>query len=280
MSTKGNIPVDSLDSISTVSYEINSNALSNSYSETNLDGHFNDNINDNCLNFPDQINIPNSQNNSIEKNDAIKNDISSFEFLKLIGTGHLGKVYLVKQNDKYFALKSMKKEKILKNKVINNIITEKKILETIDSPFIIKFHSSFQDQDNIFFLLDYHNGGELFFHLQKNKRFNEETVKFWAAQLYLALEHLHNNKIVYRDIKPENLILTDQGHLQLIDFGLAKTHVTDSNLTGTFCGTNEYIRILHFNLAPEAVCGQKYGLNFDWWGYGALLYELIYGIVN
>ena len=279
MSVKGNIPYNySLDSLSTVSCELNSNQTSNSHSESNLDGHFNENIHDNCLNLPDNLDIPNAQKNNHEKY-QIKLDISSFELVKLIGTGHLGKVYLVKQNNKHFALKSMKKEKVVKSKVINNIITEKKILESIDSPFIIKFYNSFQDHDNIFFLLDYHNGGELFFHLQKQKRFNEETVKFWAAELFLALEHLHSKNIIYRDIKPENLILTDQGHIQLIDFGLAKTQVNDTNLTGTFCGTNEYIRNIYFNLAPEAICGQKYGLNFDWWGYGALLYELIYGIV-
>jgi serine/threonine protein kinase len=95
----------------------------------------------------------------------------------------------------------------------------------------------------VYLLLDFQNGGELFFHLQKQRKFREDIVKFYAAQLYIAFEYLHSKNILYRDIKPENIILTHEGHLQLIDFGLAKCNINHNNLTSTFCGTNEYIRI-------------------------------------
>jgi len=164
----------------------------------------------------------------------------------------------------------MKKHEIIKTRTINNVLTERKILSCVDNPFIIKLHHHFQDEDKVYLAFDYHNGGELFFHLQKQKRFDEETVKFFAAELFHGLQYLHSEGILYRDIKPENIILTDEGHLKLIDFGLAKMNVSSTNLASTFCGTNEY-------LPPEAVQGQKYGFSFDWWGFAALIYELIYG---
>ena len=140
------------------------------------------------------------------------------------------------------ALKCIKKSQILKNKNIENIKNEKKILKNLDNPFIIKLHYTFQDNDKIFMAFDYYNGGELFFHLQKQKRFSENLTRFYASEIYLALNYLHKNKIIYRDLKPENIILDKTGHIKLIDFGLAKGDITPLSLTGTICGTNEYIR--------------------------------------
>ncbi len=120
--------------------------------------------------------------------------------------------------------------------------------------------------------LEYCNGGELFFHLQNKKGFSEDVVRFYAAEIYCALAYLHDNKIVYRDIKPENIILDSDGHIKIIDFGLAKDNVDSNNPTTTVCGTNEYI-------PPEVIKGEAYSFNFDWWGFGVLLYEMFYGRV-
>jgi len=102
------------------------------------------------------------------------------------------------------------------------------------------------------------------------KRFSENLARFYAAEIYLALSHLHKEKFIYRDLKPENVVLDKNGHVKLIDFGLAKGNISSSNLTGTVCGTNEYI-------PPEVICGKRYGFNFDWWGFGNILYEMLFG---
>ena len=103
------------------------------------------------------------------------------------------------------------------------------------------------------------------------RRFNEEMVKFYAAEIYCALEYLHTKKIMYRDLKPENIVLDQQGHIKLIDFGLAKDFNSKRvDLCASFCGTNEYI-------PPEVISGEKYSYNFDWWGYGNIIYEMLYG---
>jgi serine/threonine protein kinase len=124
----------------------------------------------------------------------------------------------------------------------------------------------------LYFILDYVNGGELFFHLQKEKRFSEDRVAFYAAEILLALEHLHLNGIIYRDLKPENLLLTNEGHIVLTDFGLCKEGILkEDDKTGTFCGTPEY-------LAPEVLKGKGYGKAVDWWSYGSLIYEMLSGL--
>jgi serine/threonine protein kinase len=202
-----------------------------------------------------------------------KLNISDFVKLKVIGRGTFGKVTLVKsrEDNKFYALKSIKKIQILKTNSLNNIIHEKKIFDVIDSPFIIKLRHTFQDKEMVYLLFDYYNGGELFFHIQKLRRFSEEIVKFYSAEIYCALEYLHSKGIVYRDLKPENIILDEEGHIKLIDFGLAKNmNLKAVDYCSTFCGTNEYI-------PPEVIAGDKYSFNFDWWGFGNIIYEMLYG---
>jgi len=207
-----------------------------------------------------------------EKNKKVVKDMSCFDAIKVIGRGTFGKVVLVKNkmDDQLLALKCIKKHQIVKNKNIENIKNEKKILEKIEHPFIIKMRFTFQNRDKIFLAFDYYNGGELFFHLQKHKRFSENLSRFYASEIYLALSYLHKEKYIYRDLKPENVILEKTGHIKLIDFGLAKGDISNTNLTGTICGTNEYI-------PPEVICGKRYGFNFDWWGFGNILYEMLFG---
>jgi len=199
-------------------------------------------------------------------------DLGCFDMMKVIGRGTFGKVVLVriKNETQLLALKCLKKTQILKNKNIENIKNEKKILENIDHPFIIKLRFTFQNKEKIFMAFDYYNGGELFFHLQKHRRFSENLTRFYAAEIYLALSFLHKQGIVYRDLKPENIILDRDGHIKLIDFGLAKAGISRENPTTTICGTNEYI-------PPEVICGKKYSFNFDWWGFGNILYEMMFG---
>jgi serine/threonine protein kinase len=169
--------------------------------------------------------------------------VDDYVFLKVIGRGNFGKVVLVKSKDdnNFYALKCMKKSNIAELKCETLIKTEKRTLEKIDHPFIIKLHLTFQTPDKLFLLLDYCNGGELFFHLQKKIRFSEELSKFYAAQLYLAISYLHFNNIIFRDLKPENVILDNMGYLKLIDFGLCKDKFYTDSLTATICGTPEYL---------------------------------------
>jgi len=120
--------------------------------------------------------------------------------------------------------------------------------------------------------MDYINGGELFFHLQKDKKFSEDRVKFYAAEIVSGLEYLHTAGVIYRDLKPENLLLTRDGHIVMTDFGLSKEGLHDKDdRTGTFCGTPEY-------LAPEVLEGKGYGKAVDWWSFGTLVYEMLTGL--
>lgn len=122
------------------------------------------------------------------------------------------------------------------------------ILERLNHPFIVKLHFAFQTPERLYFVIDFLNGGELFFHLRKESKFTEARTRFYAAEIILALGCLHSNGIVYRDLKPENVILDSEGHIKLTDFGLSKLAVGGDKLTYTFCGTPEY-------LAPEIVKG-------------------------
>lgn len=109
-------------------------------------------------------------------------------------------------------------------------------------------HFAFQTPERLYFVIDFLNGGELFFHLRKERSFSEDRTRFYASEILLALECLHSNGIIYRDLKPENVILDCDGHIKLTDFGLSKLAVDQNTLTYTFCGTPEY-------LAPEVVQG-------------------------
>lgn len=170
------------------------------------------------------------------------------------------------------ALKVFNKTNIIKQENIECLKNEKDILMNINCPFIVKLHYTFQNDDKIFMAFDYHNGGELFYHLQRFVYFTEPMCKFYAAELYCALTYLHRNKIIYRDLKPENIILDAEGHIKLIDFGLAR-RLEQNDKCSTFCGTVEYI-------PPEILNGEDYSENFDWWGYGILLFEMLFGEVN
>ncbi|KAJ8470025.1 hypothetical protein ONZ51_g8601 [Trametes cubensis] len=199
--------------------------------------------------------------------------IDDFELITVIGKGSFGKVMQVRKRDtsRIYALKTIRKQYIVQRNEITHTLAERLVLARVNNPFIVPLKFSFQSEQKLYLVLAFVNGGELFHHLQREQRFNEERSRFYSAELLLALEHLHELDVVYRDLKPENILLDYTGHIALCDFGLCKLNMKDSDKTNTFCGTPEY-------LAPEILCGQGYNKTIDWWTLGVLLYEMLSGL--
>uniref|UniRef100_A0A4W4F9W4 Serum/glucocorticoid regulated kinase family member 3 n=1 Tax=Electrophorus electricus TaxID=8005 RepID=A0A4W4F9W4_ELEEL len=167
---------------------------------------------------------------------------TDFDFLKVIGKGSFGKVLLAKRkrDGKCYAIKVLQKKVILNRREQKHIMAERNVLlKNVKHPFLVGLHYSFQTTDKLYFVLDFVNGGELFFHLQKERTFPEPRAKFYIAEMASALGYLHSLNIVYRDLKPENILLDSQGHIVLTDFGLCKEGISQADTTTTFCGTPE-----------------------------------------
>lgn len=202
-------------------------------------------------------------------------DLDHFILTKVIGRGSFGKVYLAKKKTapkkgEYFALKVLSKKVIFDRNQVEHTMAERKVMETITHPFLMRLHYAFQNATRLYFVMDYLPGGELFFHLRKDRRFKVDRARFYAAEIALGLGFLHENNIIYRDLKPENILLDSEGHVRLTDFGLAKEDMSKGVTTMTFCGTPEY-------LAPEIVEGVGHAKEVDWWSLGILLFEMLVG---
>ncbi len=195
----------------------------------------------------------------------------TFVFGDTLGTGTFGRVRLVtySMNKKiqYFALKMLKKSEIIRLKQVEHIKSEKAILNRIAHPFVVSLYATFADERCLYMLMEFIIGGELFSQLRKAGRFVNDTARFYAAEITLAFAHLHEKDIVYRDLKPENLLIDKDGHVKITDFGFAKV-VPDR--TWTLCGTPEY-------LAPEIIQSKGHGKGVDWWALGILIYEMLAG---
>ncbi|XP_049849236.1 RAC family serine/threonine-protein kinase homolog isoform X2 [Schistocerca gregaria] len=200
--------------------------------------------------------------------------IDDFEMITVIGQGSFGKVVQVlhKKTKQVYAMKSLNKRSIIERGEQEHTKAEKEILQTVKHPYLMCLHFSFQTPDKLYLVMDFVNGGELFYHLQQEGAFSEERAKFYAAEIVSGLEYLHQNGIVYRDLKPENILLDFEGHIKMIDFGLSKQGLNSPNArTRTFCGTPEY-------LAPEVLQGALYGKVVDWWSLGTFIFEMLTGL--
>ena len=211
---------------------------------------------------------------------------TDFHFMCCIGQGSFGKVYLVRRkygessddfknkekSRQVWALKILNKRQLLKAKQIEHTRTERRVLGQLNHPFLVKMSYAFQTYESLYIVMEYANGGELFYHLKKERKFSEERARFYGAEIVLALAYMHSKKVLYRDLKPENVLLDRQGHIKLTDFGLSKDEVVNyRGKTYTFCGTPEY-------LAPEVLLQKGHGRPVDWWSLGTLLYEMMNGI--
>lgn len=199
-----------------------------------------------------------------------KIDIKSFYTISVIGKGSYAKVLLVKKKDNghHYALKVLKKNAVELKSQQTHVKTERNILAKLNHPFIVRLFGAFQSPRKLYFLLEYCPGGELFNLLQRTRRLTEQQTVFFAAQIVLAIDHLHTNKIIYRDLKPENVLIDSEGYLKIADFGLSKLGTDKAK---SICGTPEY-------LAPEVLKGKEYGYTVDWWGLGSLIYEMLTGM--
>uniref|UniRef100_A0A671RH50 protein kinase C n=1 Tax=Sinocyclocheilus anshuiensis TaxID=1608454 RepID=A0A671RH50_9TELE len=200
--------------------------------------------------------------------------MEDFNCISVLGRGHFGKVLLAefKMTGKLYAIKALKKGDVVTRDEVDSLMCEKRIFETINMsrhPFLVNLYGCFQTPDHVCFVMEYSPGGDLMTHIH-NSIFSERQARFYSACVLLGLEFLHQNRIVYRDLKLDNLLMDSDGFVRIADFGLCKEGMGHGDRTSTFCGTPEF-------LAPEVLTDSMYTRAVDWWGLGVLIYEMLVG---
>lgn len=200
--------------------------------------------------------------------------MNSFRLLSVLGRGHFGKVILAqyKSTNEYFAIKALKKGDIIARDEVDSLLSEKRIFEVANAirhPFLVNLFACFQTEQHVCFVMEYAAGGDLMMHIHADV-FSEPRAVFYAACVVLGLQYLHENNIIYRDLKLDNLLLDTEGYVKIADFGLCKEGMGWGDKTGTFCGTPEF-------LAPEVLTETTYTRAVDWWGLGVLIFEMLVG---
>ncbi|GMT14219.1 hypothetical protein PFISCL1PPCAC_5516 [Pristionchus fissidentatus] len=199
--------------------------------------------------------------------------LNDFNLLTVIGRGSYAKVVQAehKKTKAIYAIKIIKKQMFNEDEDIDWVHTEKSVFEAASNyPFLVGLHSCFQTDSRLFFVIEFVPGGDLMFHMQRQRKLPEDHSRFYSAEIILALHFLHSRGIIYRDLKLDNVLIDAEGHVKLTDYGMCKENIGPGDLTSTFCGTPNYI-------APEILRGEEYGFSVDWWALGVLMFEMMAG---